>query len=116
MAAGVMLIFLIPFCAENKDEEIDIDEILITDQEKPSDNNSNEKLETIRESASSIDKKTILLPKDSGRAVSNMPKRKSRLCLIPCLPPHGHLGVEEGSDCQEDDAGDTPDVEKISAL
>ncbi len=116
MAAGVCLMFLIPFCAEDDVESRDVDQILITDETETSKNDLiADKLERISEENSS-DNTFILLPKTDDKKSSVLAKSKSRLCITPCLPPHGHLGVEEGSYCKEEDGDDIAPVEKISVI
>ena len=99
MAAGVCLIFFIPFCAEipdQNDEEIKVLTRAITDIE-------NTKLEA-QEDKHPLQEKDEKRGTDypsSNNTDSDLFSRNSRFCIFPCLPTRSRSGIEEGKYCKE---------------
>eukprot|EP00794_Sanderia_malayensis_P011335 gene11335-12521_t len=123
MAAGVCLLFFIPFCSEDTSPARDPREMLIVSEEPENDfTPTADKLEKISEESSNGNTFIVVAnnrntnQQQHQSSVLMKTKSRSRLCIIPCLPPHGHLGVEEGSSCNENNDADIHEVEKISVI
>ena len=95
MAAGVCLIFLIPYCAENR-ENFDDEMRILT---KKTDNDEQEKEKTDfkviknEKSGLSIERNDVI--------ESDLISNRSRYCIFPCLPVRSRSGIEEGKYCRE---------------
>ena len=96
MAAAVCLIFLIPYCAETKD---DIDEdFKILNKKAGSDLHDNRKQDSDFELVKSQKSQAIM---DGNRTNSDLFSHRSRFCIFPCLPVRSKSGIEEGKYCKE---------------
>lgn len=96
MAAGVCLIFLIPYCAEKEDDFDEETRIIskATDSEIENCEKRNSDFEVVRS-------------EKSGMGISDAPdspepfSSRTRFCIFPCLPVRSKSGIEEGKYCQE---------------
>lgn len=122
MAAGVCLIFFIPFCAEKpdqNDEEIKVLTRAITENTNPEDPEDKHPLQE-------KDEKPGTDYPSSNNTDSDLFSRNSRFCIFPCLPTRSRRGIEEGKYCKENEndtkSNDGNDVlnihmiDKVSAI
>ena len=118
MAAGVCLIFLIPFCAETAEDQ-DSAPVLIECVDIPSQNNKtipdDDDTEEIH-SHTVVNTKSDLLNRNcrEGEAADGL-STQSR-CIMSCLPSRGHSWVEKGSYCKEETDNGESVTEKVSVI
>ena len=97
MAAGVCLIFLIPYFAESR-ESTDED-VNILDKKANIDTQNNGKQDSDLELIKS--QKSHAVIGSNSRSESDLFSRRSRYCIFPCLPTRSRSGIEEGKYCNE---------------
>lgn len=98
MAAGVCLIFLIPYCAENRDSCDE--EIRILPKTAQNEKNESERRESDFEILKSRRSKMTI--EGSDKSDSDLFSNRSRFCIFPCLPVRSRGGIEEGKYCKEE--------------
>ena len=107
MAAGVCLIFLIPYCAEpkyNSDEDMNI-----LAKKPNNDLQENGKQDIDFEIVKSQKSKETMT---SDRTESQVFSHRTRFCIFPCLPVRSRSGIEEGKYCKEKEEQDRNSLEK----
>lgn len=96
MAAGVCLIFLIPYCAEIKDNTDE--DFKILSKKAGNDLQDNKKQDSDLKLVKSQKSQVIM---DGNKTDSDLLSHRSRFCIFPCLPVRSRSGIEEGKYCKE---------------